>query len=215
MRRILIKNADIVAENEVLKGHHLLIENGKIVRIIPSGSRFSDSSACHIIDAAGQYLCPGFIDLHFHRIHTYLVDNGPNDLEQICKILPRYGVTGFLPTVCPLPKGKDAAIVRSLAAGTYAGAPARLTRSNGLAGSRLTMNLAVKNAVEMLGADLPMAVKMASANPARVLRCRNKGSIKEGFDTDIVLMDKAFTVRRHGLMANAAMKNVWKKYECI
>lgn len=74
------------------------------------------------------------------------------------------------------------------------GAPARLAASNALAGSSLTMNLAVKNAVQMLGVDVPLAVKMASANPAKVLRCRTKGLIKEGFDADLVLMDKTFSV---------------------
>ena len=378
MQRIFIKNADIITENEVLKGHCLLVEEGKIVQISENPADITNISSCQIVDAAGHYLCPGFIDLHFHGVHTFLVDNGPQDVADICRVLPQYGVTGFLPTVCPLPKGQDAAFVKTLAQGRYAGAqilgfhlegpylsltgalppealgdrdrqrvanlrdaskpykaifsispefkgigellptmtandtpafithtkadvpqtlaairagashathfydvfyaldmtepgvrpcgaveailaspevsvdfildgvhvdpiavkmalqckgtdkvclitdanigaglgagtykfgkeevviaaegaPARLVKSNGLAGSGLTMNLAVKNAVQMLGVDLPLAVKMASANPARVLRCPNKGSIQEGFDADIVLMDKTFTVMK-------------------
>jgi len=42
--------------------------------------------------------------------------------------------------------------------------------------------------------ELPLAVKMASANPARVLRYHYKGIIKEGFDADLFLMDSSFTV---------------------
>jgi N-acetylglucosamine-6-phosphate deacetylase len=63
-----------------------------------------------------------------------------------------------------------------------------------LAGSGLTLSRAVKNAVEMLDVDLHLAVKMASTNPANVLRIPRKGVIKEGYDADLVLMDKSCTV---------------------
>ena len=63
-----------------------------------------------------------------------------------------------------------------------------------LAGSGLTMDKAVRNAVSMLGVDIPQAVRMASANPAKVLRLDNKGTIKEGFDADLVLLDKELNV---------------------
>ncbi|MDR3262193.1 MAG: hypothetical protein LBT78_10235 [Tannerella sp.] len=32
-----------------------------------------------------------------HGLHHYLIDNDINDLLHICRILPEYGVTGFLP----------------------------------------------------------------------------------------------------------------------
>jgi N-acetylglucosamine-6-phosphate deacetylase len=115
MQRILIQNADIVTENTILQGYCLLVENGRIARLEADMKDIPDASSCQCVDAAGHYLCPGFIDLHFHGIHTYSVDDGPESLAQICRILPRYGVTGFLPTVCPLPKGKDSSALRALA----------------------------------------------------------------------------------------------------
>jgi N-acetylglucosamine-6-phosphate deacetylase len=76
----------------------------------------------------------------------------------------------------------------------YKGAPARGTKNSrfpgSLYGSGLTMNKAVQNAVKMLNLDIVTAVKMASTNPARVLRLNNKGLIKKGFDADIVILDK-------------------------
>ena len=75
----------------------------------------------------------------------------------------------------------------------YQGGPARMTEKStypgGLAGSGLTMNLAVKNALEMLAVDLPQALRMASTNPANVLGLKDKGQIKKGFDADMFLMD--------------------------
>ena len=57
------------------------------------------------------------------------------------------------------------------------------------------MDRAVRNAVEMLGVDLPQAVRMASANPARVLGLDDeKGQIEEGFDADLVLLDETLRV---------------------
>jgi N-acetylglucosamine-6-phosphate deacetylase len=372
MPELLIYNVNIVLTDKILTNHCLVISNGKIKEISQNISHDNIKA----VDGQGNYLCPGFIDLHIHGVHDELIDNGPESLAKICEILPKYGVTSFLPTVCPLPKGTDAEFLRTLSqskpkgtqivgfhlegpflsltgalppealgnadveriknlikaakpykaifsispdfenitdlipimaendtpvfithtkanvqqtldaikagachathfydvfyapemtepgvrpcgaveaiyasenvsvdfildgvhvdpiavkmalqckgrdkvclitdanigAGSgagkykfgeeevqiaYPGAPARLAKNGGLAGSGLTMNLAVKNAVNMLGIDLPLAVKMASDNPARVLRLENKGAIKEGYDADFTLLDKQLNV---------------------
>jgi len=94
----------------------ITIERGLIVKLgksIPAG---------HIVDAGNGYIVPGFIDLHMHGVHSCLVDNGPDDFRQICRILPRYGVTGFLPTVAPRPRGEDASFFAKLAATKTEGA---------------------------------------------------------------------------------------------
>lgn len=78
----------------------------------------------------------------------------------------------------------------------YSGGPARIVGSGNLAGSGLTLNLAVKNAVEMLGVDLPLAVRMASANPTDVLKLENTGSIEIDKQTDLILMDEDFKIIR-------------------
>lgn len=91
----------LVVADKITNGY-LLVENGKIIEITkhkPIGD---------IIDFGNNYIVPGFIDMHIHGIHSYLMDNGPEDFTEICRILPQYGVTGFLPTVAPRPKGEDA-----------------------------------------------------------------------------------------------------------
>lgn len=379
-----IEHAAVITENAVLPDSSVEIGGGKILRILPAGAA-ADFPATRTVDARGRYLAPGFIDMHIHGMHNHLVDNGPEDLAAIAAILPRYGVTGFLPTVCPLPVGKDAQMVkrlasaaqcpgsailgfhlegpfltltgaidkealgpadprrvealiaaacpypvvfsiapdmpgieplirimsrtgapvfmthtqasvvetqRAIAAGachathfynvfpvppvteggvrpcgaveailaapgvsvdfildgvhvnpvamqmalqckgpdrvclitdamvgaglppgrhkfgnqevisTAIGAPARLYdcvnhKSGGLAGSGLTLNLAVRNAVALAGVSLPQAVRMASANPAQVLRLSNcKGRLVPGYDADLVLLDEALEVQQ-------------------
>lgn len=79
----------------------------------------------------------------------------------------------------------------------YRGGPARQTSAGVLAGSGLTMDIAVRNAIKMLDVSLPMAVRMAAANPARVLGLNDrKGQIKKGYHADLVLLDKDLNVKK-------------------
>lgn len=58
-----------------------------------------------------------------------------------------------------------------------------------LAGSALTMDQAVRNLVQEVGVDLADAVRFASANPARVMGCADRGSLAVGARADIVALD--------------------------
>lgn len=381
MPTILIKNISVIKLDEILTNHAVLVENEKIKKVAPE-NEISEHRADQVIDGKGNLLSPGFIDLHIHGVRDKLIDGGPEHLVSICKILPQYGVTGFLPSVTPLPQGDDTAFLSSMASvqskGTailgfflegpflaltgalgpeaiknktreraislidaakphktifaispdveeileliplmkagdtpvfmthtaanaeqtiaaieagachathfydvfpcpeikdpgvrpcgaveailadpgvsvdfildgehvepiavkmalqckgpdhvclitdanigaglppgkykgingheigfaYEGAPARGTEKSPwlgmLAGSGLTLDMAVRNAIKMLDVDLPLAVRMASANPARVLGlAHKKGEIKQGYDADLVLLDKELRV---------------------
>jgi len=383
MARVLIKDATVVLLDRLASHHSVLVEESKIVRVAPA-AELADEPADEAVEAGGGYLAPGLIDLHFHGVHRYRLDAGADHLAAVCEVLPRYGVTGFLPTLSPRPKGEDAEFLASLAqsepggtqvlgfhlegpfltltgalppealgtcdpqrveslieagrphrvifsvapdfdgildllplmaagdtpvfmthtaatveqtqaaieagvrhathfydvypvppetepgsrpCGTveailadprvsvdfildgehvhpiavqmalqckgpdrvclitdantgsglppgryeiwdgsevefaYPGAPARLTEKSrfpgALAGSGLTLDLAVRNAGRLLGLDIPQAVRMASANPARVLGLGGrKGQIKEGFDADLVLLDEDLHVKQ-------------------
>jgi len=63
-----------------------------------------------------------------------------------------------------------------------------------IAGSTLTMDAAVANAVKFLDVTLQDAVLMASGNPARVLGLENsKGAVAAGYDADLVVLDEDLT----------------------
>ncbi len=65
-----------------------------------------------------------------------------------------------------------------------------------LAGSALTLDRAVRTAMETLKVPLADAVAMASATPARVVGAFDrKGSIEPGKDADLVLIDEGVGVR--------------------
>ncbi len=109
----VIKNVRIACDDQLLEAASLEMEAGRIVAIHPEASTIpSDAEA---IDGGGHLLAPGFIDLHIHGLHQYLVDEGPKPLAAIAATLPRYGVTGWLPTVAPRPTGQDSAFLKTLA----------------------------------------------------------------------------------------------------
>lgn len=72
----------------------------------------------------------------------------------------------------------------------------RCTSAGKLAGSVLTMDLAVRNLARFAEWDLPWAVAAASRNPARVVRCTNKGLLAVGANADFIVLDTEGNVLR-------------------
>ncbi|MEU4691674.1 N-acetylglucosamine-6-phosphate deacetylase [Actinoplanes sp. NPDC023714] len=72
---------------------------------------------------------------------------------------------------------------------------ARLVRDGSIAGSTLTMDVALRNAV---AAGLPLvdAVKMASTTPARLLGLTDRGAIAPGLRADLVILDGELNLKR-------------------
>ena len=64
-----------------------------------------------------------------------------------------------------------------------------------LAGSTLTMDQAVRNAVEFLRIPLQDAVRMATDTPARILGIPKKGRIASGADADLVILSPGGAVQ--------------------
>lgn len=102
MERLIVANAAVVSHDRILEGFSVICEDRRIADVLPANSLKTGFKAeGQVFDAGGFYLVPGFIDLHIHGLKGKLVDNGGDDLAAICRELPRYGVTAFLPTVTP------------------------------------------------------------------------------------------------------------------
>ncbi|WP_375289506.1 N-acetylglucosamine-6-phosphate deacetylase [Qipengyuania sp.] len=66
-----------------------------------------------------------------------------------------------------------------------------------LAGSALTMDLALRNSMDMLGLSLAQASRLASGNPAAFLKLdRESGGIAPGQRADLVHLDERYRVRQ-------------------
>jgi len=57
------------------------------------------------------------------------------------------------------------------------------------------LDRAVKNMIILANVPVSEALKMATLNPARVLRLKTKGEIKAGADADITILDRNFNVQ--------------------
>ena len=113
MLRITITNATVVLPDQLAEGFSVVLAGGKIEQLCPAGELKGDFD--RTIDAKGKYLMPGLIDLHIHGSGEFRIDDGPESLALLCRLLPKFGVTSFVPTVCPLPTGKDAEFLATLA----------------------------------------------------------------------------------------------------
>jgi N-acetylglucosamine-6-phosphate deacetylase len=114
MSDALVRDARILVGSVVLEHYDLIASGGRIAGVGPRGSIPAPAGA-PVTDARGRLLVPGFIDLHTHGLHEHLADRSPEDVAAMAAILPRYGVTGFLPTLGPRPKGEDARFLATLA----------------------------------------------------------------------------------------------------
>lgn len=117
MEKLLIQNARVITERCVLPPSDIYCEGGRVMSLNASPSETARAERC--VDAEGRLLAPGYIDLHIHGLAGRLADDGPEALGDICRALPRYGVTGFLPTITPC--AEDVARLTSLAGAWYEG----------------------------------------------------------------------------------------------
>ena len=62
-----------------------------------------------------------------------------------------------------------------------------------IAGSAITMIDGVKNLVSW-GLSIDQAIRMASTNPANIMRLEHKGMIAPGYDADLVIFDNEFNI---------------------
>ncbi|MGL4854486.1 MAG: N-acetylglucosamine-6-phosphate deacetylase, partial [Lentisphaeria bacterium] len=109
----LIKNCHIISPNFEQIGATVGIKDGKISSIYSAGEILPTASK--EIDANGQMLVPGFIDLHFHGAAGFDVcDGSAEGIEAIAKIKMEEGCTTICPTTLTLPEEVLTAAMQSV-----------------------------------------------------------------------------------------------------
>ena len=95
-----IINAKLILNDEIVEGKMLLFDK----RIV-SLSDNVNLDTIEVIDANGNYVSPGFIDLHIHGSGgADVMDATPEALELISSTLLQTGTTSFLPTTMTMSK---------------------------------------------------------------------------------------------------------------
>jgi len=77
------------------------------------------------------------------------------------------------------------------------------TESGGLAGSTLTLNRAVFNAMRFTGLSINQALRMATTTPAAALGLSSrKGALRPGMDADVILFDAGLNIQAAVVQGN-------------
>ncbi|MBE6931500.1 MAG: N-acetylglucosamine-6-phosphate deacetylase [Ruminococcaceae bacterium] len=96
MKRTAIINGRIITPYRIIDGATLLIENGKILDIVKGDCC---TEGCEIIDAKGQYVAPGFIDMHTHGAGNFdFMDCSVEAFLGAAEMHAKHGTTLLLPT---------------------------------------------------------------------------------------------------------------------
>lgn len=110
MKRLLIKNVNVVLEDEVLTGGSVLVEDGKIIEV----GKYIKTDCDKIIDGKNKILMPGFIDVHIHGAVGYdFMDADVMGNIKIAEFKATKGCTSFLATTLT---GSKENILKSLQA---------------------------------------------------------------------------------------------------
>ena len=97
---LLIHNARLVTPHQPGNIGWLLTEGDRI-RSLGFGQvpEFNGDAVLQRLDAGGNFVLPGFIDLHVHGAMGHeLMDASPTGLEEMARFYATHGVTGFLAT---------------------------------------------------------------------------------------------------------------------
>ncbi len=73
---------------------------------------------------------------------------------------------------------------------------AKLMDRTAFAGSVATADMLVRTMYKKVGVSLPETIKMITKTPAKVMGLTEKGSLKEGYDADLVIFDDEINVKQ-------------------
>jgi N-acetylglucosamine-6-phosphate deacetylase len=91
-----IVNGKIITPGKIIEGGCILISNGIIIAVSEENIEANDAVE---IDAGGNFISPGFIDIHVHGGGGYdFMDGHEKAFLEIAATHARYGTTSMLPT---------------------------------------------------------------------------------------------------------------------
>lgn len=95
-------NGKIITPSGIRNGYSLIIADGKIAEITNSNIEIE---GCETIDAKGNYIAPGCIDIHLHGGNGFDFTAGtPEAFHAIARAHAEHGMTAIYPTLAASPR---------------------------------------------------------------------------------------------------------------
>ena len=111
---MIFSNARLILPDGVRDGLELVVEDGKIAEI-------REQSGAESINLAGNYLSPGFIDLHIHgALGRDTMEASPAAFQTICDYHATGGTTSLLLTTVTAPMAEIVNVLRAVRASVNA-----------------------------------------------------------------------------------------------
>ena len=99
MEHFIFTNARIVLPDTVLDNHYVSVKDGVIESIGKGTPDREQLNSCTMVDCGGQYLSPGFIDIHCHGGGgADFMDGHMEDILTAARAHLNHGTTGICPT---------------------------------------------------------------------------------------------------------------------
>lgn len=96
MQKLKIHNGRVITPSGVIPVGTVVVDNGKITAIAEGDL---EVEGAEVIDAGGQYIAPGFIDIHVHGGGGYdFMDETEEAFIKIAETHAMYGTTSMVPT---------------------------------------------------------------------------------------------------------------------
>ena len=99
MQKTVIVNAHVISPAVDLEGATVVIEGRRISPVTARHVAARPDASTTVVDVGGQYVMPGFIDVHTHGALTYdFCDADEKAIFEVARAKLQEGVTTFLPT---------------------------------------------------------------------------------------------------------------------
>ncbi|MBO4887759.1 MAG: N-acetylglucosamine-6-phosphate deacetylase [Firmicutes bacterium] len=99
----LIKNGRLILPDRIAGGLAIVFSD-QIDAILPEAEALAKYPEAEIIDAKGNYVSPGLVDVHSHGCGGHdTCDNTPGAIQEMSRMVAGFGVTSWLPTTMTYP----------------------------------------------------------------------------------------------------------------
>lgn len=99
----IIKNGRLILPDRIAEGLAVVFSD-HIVAILPEEEALTACPDAEVIDAGGNYVSPGLVDVHSHGCGgDDTCDNTPGAIQKMSRMVAGFGVTSWLPTTMTYP----------------------------------------------------------------------------------------------------------------